>query len=135
MARAPRSPAEIERAIRRIERIAHLLDRQFKLPGTRVRVGVDGILGLIPFAGDLAAAILGLGLVAHAWRIGAPPRVVAPMIGNVSLDAIVGILPFAGDAFDIVFKANTRNALRLRAWWEGEKASGRAQGHGPDAKP
>lgn len=33
------------------------------------------------------------------------------------------------------FKANTRNALRLRAWWEGQKAAAaKAQEQGPGAK-
>ena len=121
MARPRRSATEIERRIRRVERLARLLDRQFGVPGTKYRVGIDGLLGLIPLAGDLAVAELALGLVAEAWRIGAPKRVLAPMIGTVLVDTTVGILPFVGDLFDFMFKANTRNALRLRAWWEREK--------------
>ncbi|MDA0701884.1 MAG: DUF4112 domain-containing protein [Proteobacteria bacterium] len=121
MARARKSASEIERRIRRVERLARLLDRQFGVPGTKYRVGIDGLLGLIPLAGDLAVAVLALGLVAEAWRIGAPKRVLAPMIGTVLIDTTVGILPFVGDLFDFMFKANTRNALRLRAWWEKDK--------------
>jgi hypothetical protein len=121
MARPRRSATEIERRIRRFERLAHLLDRQFSVPGTKYRVGIDGLLGLIPIAGDLAVAVLALGLVTEAWRIGAPKRVLAPMIGTVLVDTTVGILPFVGDLFDFMFKANTRNSLRLRAWWEKEK--------------
>ena len=81
-----------------------------------------------------------LGLVAEAWRIGAPKRILAPMVGNVILDATVGVVPFVGDLFDFVFKANTRNALRLRVWWEKQKTSSSGfqepgdSGQGPSEK-
>lgn len=123
MARPRRSAAEIERRIRRVERMARILDRQFGVPGTKYRVGIDGLLGLVPIAGDLAVAVLALGLVAEAWRLGIPKRVLVPMVGTVLIDTAVGLIPFAGDLFDFMFKANTRNALRLRAWWEKDKAA------------
>jgi hypothetical protein len=134
VARAPGSAEETERRICRIERLARLLDRQFGVPGTKYRVGIDGLLGLVPIAGDLAVAVLALGLVAEAWRIGAPKRVLVPMVGTVLLDTTIGLLPFVGDLFDFMFKANTRNALRLRAWWEGHKAAAGTQEQGPGAK-
>ncbi|MBT3401076.1 MAG: DUF4112 domain-containing protein, partial [Rhodospirillaceae bacterium] len=56
------------------------------------------------------------------------------------LDATVGVVPFVGDLFDFVFKANTRNALRLRVWWEKQKTSSSGfqepgdSGQGPSEK-
>ena len=37
------------------------------------------------------------------------------MAANVLLDVGIGTIPFVGDAFDIFFKANTRNLNLLRA--------------------
>lgn len=36
------------------ERIARMMDSQFRLPGTRFRFGLDPLLGLVPIVGDLS---------------------------------------------------------------------------------
>ena len=96
----------------RLRHLARLLDSAFRVPGTRWRVGFDGLLGLLPVAGDAVGLLLALWLVAEARRLGVPFGVLVRMLLNVLVDALVGSVPVAGDIFDFAFKANERN-LRL----------------------
>lgn len=93
-------------------RLATLLDSQFSIPGTNVRFGLDGLLGLIPGIGDTIALGLSLIIVAEAISRRVRKRVIALMLGNVALDWLIGLVPIVGDIFDIMYKANMRN-LRL----------------------
>src|SRR6056297_713209 len=108
--------------IARATRLAGWLDTAFRIPGTRIRIGVDPLLGLVPGLGDAVAALFGGFIVWTAVRAGAPRRVVARMLGNVAIDAIVGAVPLLGTVFDVVFKAHQRNA-RLLADWAGQPAA------------
>ena len=99
-------------ALNGVRRLAKLMDAQFSIPGTGYRFGLDGIIGLIPGAGDLATfAVSGYMLVIMAQN-GASGYVLARMALNILLDAAIGSIPLLGDVFDFAFKANTRN-LRL----------------------
>lgn len=101
-----------ERIIRRLSRLARLMDVQFRLPGTKFRYGLDGLIGLIPGVGDVAGAAISGYIVLEAKRLGASNWILARMIGNVLIEVVIGAIPVLGDLFDIVFKANVRN-LRL----------------------
>jgi hypothetical protein len=107
-----------EQRLARLDAIANLLDIAFVLPGTKIRYGIDGIIGLIPVVGDIIAAALSLWLVREARALGAPWHVTARMLGNVAIQGVVGAVPVAGDAFDVLFRANMRNARILRRWME-----------------
>jgi hypothetical protein len=107
-----------EQRLARLEAIAKLLDIAFVLPGTKVRYGIDGIIGLIPVVGDIIATALSLWLVREARALGAPWHVTARMLGNVAIQGVAGTVPLAGDAFDVLFRANMRNARILRRWLE-----------------
>lgn len=102
--------------VQRLEAIAKLLDVAFILPGTNIRYGIDGVIGLIPVVGDIIAAALSLWLVREARALGAPWHLTARMLGNVAIQGVVGAVPVAGDAFDVLFRANMRNARLLRRW-------------------
>lgn len=102
----------------RIEALARLMDVAFVVPGTNVRYGIDGLIGLIPVVGDLLTTAMSLWLVREARALGAPAHIVARMLGNVALDGVVGIVPFVGDAFDVMFRANMRNMRILRRWMD-----------------
>jgi hypothetical protein len=98
-------------------RVAHLMDRAFVVPGTNVRFGLDGLLGLLPLGGDVATGLVQTGLVLIALgRYRVPPEVAARMMGNVLLDIGVGTIPLLGDLFDVAFKANTRNMALLEPY-------------------
>ena len=90
-----------------------LLDEAFVIPGTNIRFGVDGIIGLVPGLGDILAGLLSLIIPFAAWVRGVPYVTVVRMLINVSIGLLVGTIPVLGDAFDIFWKANRRNYLLL----------------------
>lgn len=100
---------DLDQVRRRLARLAWLLDNSIPLPGTRLRIGIDPLLGLIPGLGDLAGVLLSSYIVREAARAGAPPSVLARMVFNVALEGAVGLVPFVGDVFDAAWKANQRN--------------------------
>lgn len=105
-----------ERELARLRTITRVMDEAIGLPGTRFRIGLDGLLGLIPGVGDaLSAGIAGYAIIAAA-RLGAPRSVLARMAGNVVLDTLAGAIPLLGDLFDFGFKANRRNLRTLESF-------------------
>lgn len=101
-----------QRGLKDIDKLAKLMDAQFKLPGTNIRFGLDSLIGLIPGVGDLSTfAVSGYMLWIMA-KNGASGFLLARMVMNILIDAIVGMVPLLGDIFDIAFKANIRN-MRL----------------------
>jgi hypothetical protein len=107
-----------EQRLKRLGAVAKLLDIAFILPGTKIRYGVDGIIGLIPVVGDIVATALSLWLVREARALGAPWHITARMLGNVAIQGVVGVVPVAGDAFDVLFRANIRNVRMLQRWMD-----------------
>ena len=107
-----------EQRFARLETLAKLLDVAFIVPGTSIRYGIDGLIGLIPVVGDIITTAISLWLVREARALGAPWHVTARMLGNVALDGAVGAVPLFGDAFDVMFRANIRNMKLLRRWME-----------------
>lgn len=89
--------------------LTRIMDEAVRIPGTRFRVGLDAIIGLIPWAGDMAGAAVTGFTILTAHRMGAPPVVLLNMVVNLGIDALVGAIPFLGDIFDFGFKANRRN--------------------------
>jgi hypothetical protein len=75
---------------------------------------IDPLVGLVlPGAGDLLFAAVGMYPIFVALRRGMPAVVVARMIRNVAVDLLFGAIPVVGDVFDWVFKAHRRNANLL----------------------
>jgi Domain of unknown function (DUF4112) len=110
-----------EQRLVRLEGVAKLLDVAFILPGTNIRYGIDGLIGLIPVVGDVIATALSLWLVREARALGAPWHVTGRMLANVAVQGVVGAVPIAGDAFDVLFRANMRNARLLRRWLDRQR--------------
>lgn len=108
----PRGDARIARSLR----LAWLLDSAVRIPGTRIRFGLDPLLGVVPGLGDALAALLGGYIIWSAVRAGAPRVMVGRMLANVAVDALVGAVPLAGTIFDVAFKAHRRNASMLAEW-------------------
>ena len=55
-----------EKTIRRLERLANLLDSRYRIPLTKIQVGWDSILGLIPGIGDVLPVVFSLYIVIEA---------------------------------------------------------------------
>jgi Domain of unknown function (DUF4112) len=107
-----------EQRLARLDALAKLLDVAFIVPGTNIRYGIDGLIGLIPVVGDIITTAISLWLVREARALGAPWHITARMLANVAVDGVMGIVPLAGDAFDVMFRANVRNVRLLRRWME-----------------
>ncbi len=99
-------------SLARARRIAWLFDETVRLPGG-FRVGLDGLLGLVPVVGDLIGLAASLGIVDIARREGVPAGVQARMVANIGIDAAIGAIPVVGDLFDFGWKANVRNVALL----------------------
>lgn len=102
-----------ERSVERLRQLAHVLDDRFRIPGTRCRVGLDGLIGLVPGVGDVVTTLLSLYLVLEARRLGVPAAKLGRMGLNVGVDMLLGAVPLLGDVFDIAWKANRRNLALL----------------------
>ncbi|HKZ74329.1 MAG TPA: DUF4112 domain-containing protein [Steroidobacteraceae bacterium] len=105
-----------EAGLARYALLSNLLDQAFRVPGTRWRFGLDAIIGLVPGAGDVAGAVVGLYGVWIARQLGAPPALLARMLGALALDALVGAVPLLGDLFDFAYKPHMRNLVLLEKW-------------------
>ncbi len=101
-----------------------MLDTKFRLPLTQTRFGVDFLLGLIPGLGDVISMGFSGLLVATMAKNGASARLVARMLVNVALDTVVGSIPVLGNLFDLYFKANSRNLLLMREYYQEGKHEG-----------
>lgn len=101
-----------------LRRVGWLLDNSIPIPGTRFRLGIDQIIGLVPGIGDLVGGVLSLYIIVEAWRLGVPRGLLARMGWNVAIDTLVGEIPLLGDLFDIGFKANIRNLALLDGFAE-----------------
>jgi hypothetical protein len=95
--------------LQRIRKIARLLDTAFGIPGTKFRVGLDPILGLIPGGGDLIAGLISAYMIYLAASFGLKKEQIGKMVGNIALETFLGSVPLLGDIFDAYFKANMRN--------------------------
>jgi hypothetical protein len=99
-----------------LDRLARLLDDFIRIPILNVRVGLDPILGLVPWAGDTLSALFSLFLIGSAIQYRAPKIVILRMAMNVAFDYLLGIIPFIGDASDFFVKSNRWNMNLLRRY-------------------
>lgn len=117
--------AERQATLKRLQRFSTLTDSAVRIPFTRVNVGAEAVIGLIPVIGDVTGLILSGYVLMEAHRIGASRRVKAHMVKNMAIDAAVGSVPLLGDAFDVFYKANIRNTRLLREELERDLVEGR----------
>ena len=102
-------------SLRRLRRISHLLDNAIPIPGTKHRIGLDPILGLIPGGGDLVGSIFAGYVVFKSAQMGVPQETLLKMAANIVFDTVAGTVPVAGDLFDVAWKANVKNIELLDA--------------------
>jgi len=100
-------------ALKRLRQISHVLDNAIPLPGTKVRVGLDPILGLLPGGGDVLTGFLSVYIVVEGARMGVPAATLGRMSTNIVLDVLTGMVPVLGDLFDVTWKANSQNVKLL----------------------
>lgn len=96
------------------------MDTAFGIPGTKFKVGLDPIIGLIPGAGDAIATAVSAYILILATRFRLPGNVLRQMIFNVLLETAVGTIPVLGDIFDAAYKSNIRNLALLETHLQAE---------------
>jgi hypothetical protein len=112
----------------RLNFLAWLLDSSIPIPGTRLTIGLDALIGLLPFIGDLIGVALSSYILAEANRMGVGRAILMRMAFNVAIEGVVGIVPLFGDAFDAAWKANQKNVRLLNEWAEQPHRTRRASG-------
>lgn len=93
----------------RVEVMEKLLERSFTVPGTKIPVGLDTVVGLIPVIGDVVTAAMGAYIVWEARNLGMSKFQLTRMAANVGIDTVLGAIPLVGDAFDFFWRSNSKN--------------------------
>ena len=102
-------PADVQARLKRLRRLAWLVDGAFGLPGTRFRFGLNSVIGLLPVGGDAILGAVSLYIIYEAAQLGVPGPLLARMAANTALEVVGGSVPLLGDLFDVALKANLRN--------------------------
>jgi hypothetical protein len=92
-----------------LDMLSRVLDTWFRVPGTSIRFGLDGIIGFIPGIGDLLGGLASCIIPLAAYFRGVPVVTVARMVANLGIEVLVGMVPLLGNLFDIGWRANRRN--------------------------
>jgi len=92
-----------------LDMLSKVLDTWFRIPGTPIRFGLDGIVGFIPGVGDLLGGLASCIIVLAAYFRGVPLITIARMVANLAIEVVVGLVPVLGNLFDIGWRANRRN--------------------------
>lgn len=117
-----KAPVVIPEALKRAQWLANITDTAVRVPVLGIRFGLDFLLGLLPFLGDLLTLAIGMGIWRSARKMQAPKGIQRAIIRNLLIDFVVGLMPFIGDIFDLFYKANVRNVRLLERWWLSEHA-------------
>ncbi|MBE9190306.1 DUF4112 domain-containing protein [Gloeocapsopsis crepidinum LEGE 06123] len=103
-------------SVQRLRRFSRLLDNAIGIPGTKFRIGIDPIIGLIPGAGDIVGTALSAYIVVEAARLGIPKAILGRMVRNIVIESVFGSVPIIGDMFDFAWKANMKNVDLLEEY-------------------
>jgi hypothetical protein len=122
----PELDATTRRRLERVRRYAWLLDESIRVPFTKIRVGLESLIGLVPVIGDAAGLVLGLGVVFAGARVGVSSSTLVRMLLNLGVEAVLGAVPVIGDVFDFVWKANQRNVVLIERSLEQPDAARRS---------
>ncbi len=119
---------DLEENLNSLKRLAHWLDECIKVPGTEWKIGVDGIVGLIPIVGDITTGCLSAYIIYQARKFNIPKKTLLKMIWNATLDIGIGFIPILGDQFDLYWKANLANVKLVISHIENEIANHKIDG-------
>src|SRR3954468_7234604 len=111
--RAVNVPADLQRRLKRLRRLATLMDAAVVIPGTTIRFGWDAVVGLIPGGGDAVSAAISSYIVVQGVQLGVPLPIALRMVFNVAVDFVLGTVPVAGDVFDVLWRANLMNVALI----------------------
>lgn len=95
--------------LRLSRQLAKVMDDAVTVPGTRIGVGLDAALGLLPGIGDALGSALSTVILRDAILARVPMVVLARMALNLLVDAVLGLVPGIGDLLDVAHRANRKN--------------------------
>lgn len=101
-----------------LDNAASWLDSKFYIPFTNIRFGLDALIGLVPYVGDITGLLISLTLLYTMIRYGVSIGVFFRMIFNIVVDMLIGLVPVLGDFLDIAHRSNRRNVYLLRQYYE-----------------
>ncbi len=101
--------------LQQLRKLSDLWDRSLGIPGTKFRVGLESLFGLLPVGGDVLGMVFSVYLLIQALEFNLPKSILARMVFNIIVDGVVGSIPIVGDIFDTTWKANTKNVNLLEA--------------------
>lgn len=118
---APKQRSEAERTTEPTpawaEQLVRLLDDGLTIPGTRIGIGLDALLGfLLPTLGDALTGLGSLSLLVLAFQMRLPKVILLRVVFNIAIDVLIGCVPFVGDAFDLFWRSNRRNLQLLQRY-------------------
>ncbi|GAA6186518.1 MULTISPECIES: DUF4112 domain-containing protein [Alteromonadaceae] len=99
------------------QKLANMSDTAVRIPFTKVKFGLDFIIGLIPGIGDMVMLIVGAVIIILGKSIGLPGPLILKMLKNSVIDFVLGLVPFIGDIADIFYKSNQSNVRIMERWW------------------
>lgn len=106
------------------ENLAHLLDDLFRLGNSRMRFGLDPLIGFLPVIGDAAVTVGGAAILLTARRLGVPLPVLIQMASHLLINGLVGAIPLFGDFYSFQYKCHAKNAaLMVRAVRQGDEGA------------
>jgi hypothetical protein len=99
-----------------IKLVSRILDTFFVIPGTRIRFGIEPIIGLIPIFGDQMTSLMSAALLYRSVQHRLPKIALVRMALNILINAVVGMVPLFGDIFVFWYKPNIRNYKILQRY-------------------
>jgi hypothetical protein len=97
----------------RAEWIAHMLDEALHIPGSRIKLGLDPLIGIIPIVGDVIVTACGAPILILARRLRVPLPALLTMALRLLTNGVVGSVPVFGDAFSFLYKSHAKNVATL----------------------
>src|ERR1700712_914752 len=76
--------------LKRLRRLAWIIDGAFKLPGPHFRFGLNSIIGLVPIGGNALLGLISAYIIFEAAQLGVPGPQLARMLANVALEVAGG---------------------------------------------
>lgn len=99
---------EIIRRERHLAKYANTMDCLFCIPFTKQGVGLDALLSLIPFIGDIAGLLLTLKAFRMGKELGVPEHKMRPAVYLAFADMLLGMIPVLGTLIDIFLQPTYR---------------------------
>lgn len=119
---------QTSRTLRWLDRSAEILDNRFRIPGTNIRFGIDALIGLFPYVGDVLTFLVSGLLVLTMTRYGISGKLALKMLANIWIDGMFGTVPIIGDVFDLRHRANLKNVRLVKQFIAEGKHKGSAWG-------